>query len=93
MGNFIAIDGITRLANSSMLNALHNVEEAKRYLNGNDNGKNYKAFLLNAQYDMGKYQAYMGVLEQMDFDLFTEMWNRDERHIDDITNSIQLIYQ
>ena len=93
MGNIVAIDGIKNLANNSMLNALHNIEEAKRYFNKKSAENYYKTCLLNAQYNMGKYHAYMGVLEQMDFESFSEMWKRDEKHMDDVTKGIELIYR
>ena len=89
-------DKITILANNSLLNALHEIEKAEREQNNSFviNGKSvgFKTFLLNAQYNIGKYHAYMGLIEQMDIDLFVEMHERDKEHISNITKAIEQIY-
>ena len=74
------IDKIVILANDAMLNALQQSDNAQAAHTKN-NANDCKIYVLNVKYELGKYRAYMDIIRQTNYDLWLQMYARDNTNM------------
>lgn len=55
--------------------------------------KNSKTAILNTEYQIGRYHAYILLLEKLDFDAFEEIHNENKEHWKMCTLAIEKLYE
>ena len=74
------IDKIVILANDAMLNALQQSDNAQAAHTKN-NANDCKIYVLNVKYELGKYRAYMDIIRQVNYNLWLQMYARDNANM------------
>ena len=74
------IDKIAILANDAMLNALQQSDNAQA-AHIKNSAKDCKIYVLNVKYELGKYRAYMDIIRQTNYDLWLQMYARDNTNM------------
>ena len=74
------IDKIVILANDALLTALQQSENAQvAYIK--NSAKDCKIYVMNVKYELGKYRAYMGIIRQVNYNLWLQMYARDNANM------------
>lgn len=74
------IDKIVILANDALLTALQQSENAQvAYIK--NSAKDCKIYVMNVKYELGKYRAYMSMIRQVDYELWSQMYARDNANM------------
>ena len=74
------IDKIEILANDALLTALQQSENAQvAYIK--NSAKDCKIYVMNVKYELGKYRAYMGIIRQVNYNLWLQMYARDNANM------------
>lgn len=84
------IDKIVILANDAMLNALQQSDNAQAAYIKNS-AKDCKIYVMNVKYELGKYRAYMGIIRQVNYNLWLQMYARDNANMLKIDKVNELI--
>ena len=74
------IDKIVILANDALLTALQQSENAQAAYIKNS-AKDCKIYVMNVKYELGKYRAYMGIIRQVNYNLWLQMYARDNANM------------
>lgn len=74
------IDKIVILANDALLTALQQSENAQAAHTKN-NANDCKYMCLNVKYELGKYRAYMDIIRHVDYNLWMQMYARDNANM------------
>lgn len=56
-------------------------------------GKENKTEILNTEFHLGKYFALIEVLEQIDFELFLEIYKANKEMVNTLTISVDRLYE
>lgn len=74
------IDKIVILANDALLTALQQSENAQvAYIK--NSAKDCKIYVMNVKYELGKYRAYMEIIRQVNYNLWLQMYARDNANM------------
>lgn len=74
------IDKIVILANDALLKAVQQANSAQTARMRN-NTNDCKIYALNSKYELGKYRAYMSMIRQVDYELWSQMYARDNANM------------
>lgn len=74
------IDKIVILANDALLSALQQSKNAQ-VAHIKNSTKDCKIYVMNVKYELGKYRAYMSMIRQVDYELWSQMYARDNANI------------
>lgn len=74
------IDKIVILANDALLTALQQSENAQ-VAHIKNSAKDCKIYVMNVKYELGKYRAYMEIIRQVNYNLWLQMYARDNANM------------
>ena len=76
----LIIDKIVILANDALLTALQQSENAQ-VAHIKNSANDCKIYVMNVKYELGKYRAYMGIIRQVNYNLWLQMYARDNANM------------
>lgn len=74
------IDKIVILANDALLTALQQSKNAQ-VAHIKNSTKDCKIYVMNVKYELGKYRAYMEIIRQVNYNLWLQMYARDNANM------------
>ena len=74
------IDKIVILANDALLSALQQSKNAQ-VAHIKNSTKDCKIYVMNVKYELGKYRAYMEIIRQVNYNLWLQMYARDNANM------------